>query len=93
MKKLLISLLLCIPLISQGKVVKQYDGLIIKGKCVFNMKVRSNIVGNFLREYIENDRYKVNGIQSDDYRVKLYMYDKKQKLNISREIRFCYFPD
>lgn len=93
MKKLLISLLLCIPLISQGKVVKQYNGLIIKGECKFDMQVRSNIVGNFLREYIENDRYKVNGIQSDDYEVKLYMYDRKQKLNITRSVRFCYLPN
>ena len=92
MKKLLLSLIMCISLISQGKVVKQYNGLIIKGKCKFDMQVRSNIVGNFLRDYIENDRYKVNGIQSDDYEVKLYMYDKKQGLNITRSVRFCYLP-
>lgn len=56
------------------------------------MQVRSNIVGNFLRDYIENDRYKVNGIQSDGYEVKLYMYDRKQGLNITRSVRFCYLP-
>lgn len=93
MKKLLLSLIMCISLISQGKVVKQYNGLIIKGECKFDMQVRSNIVGNFLRDYIENDRYKVNGIQSDDYEVKLYMYDRKQKLNITRSVRFCYLPN
>ena len=93
MKKLLLFILMYISLISQGKVVKQYNGLIIKGECKFDMQVRSNIVGNFLRDYIENDRYKVNGIQSDDYEVKLYMYDRKQKLNITRSVRFCYLPN
>lgn len=93
MKKLiLIPILILFTLITQSKVVKQYNGLIIKGECKFDMQVRSNIVGNFLRDYIENDRYKVNGIQSDDYEVKLYMYDKKQKLNITRSVRFCYLP-
>lgn len=93
MKKLLLFLLVYISLISQSKVVKQYDGLIINGKCIFNMKVRDTVVHNFFKEYIYNDRYTIHNIQSDDYRVKLYMYDKKQKLNISREVRFCYFPN
>lgn len=93
MKKLLLTLLICISLISQSKVVKQYDGLIIKGKCVFNMKVRDTVVHNFFIDYIYNDRYIIHNVQSDDFRVKIYMYDKKQKLNISREIRFCYFPN
>ena len=93
MKRLILIFTLIFSILTQGKVVKQYNGLIIKGECKFDMQVRSSIVGNFLRDYIENDRYKVNRIQSDDYEVKLYMYDKKQKLNISREIRFCYFPN
>lgn len=93
MKKLLLSLLMYISLISQSKVIKQYDGLIINDKCVFNMKVRDTVVHNFFIDYIYNDRYIIHNVQSDDFRVKLYMYDKKQKLNISREIRFCYFPD
>lgn len=93
MKKLLLFLLTYISLISQSKVVKQYDGLIINGKCVFNMKVRDTVLHNFFIDYIYNDRYIIHNIQSDDYRVKLYMYDKKQKLNISREVRFCYFPN
>ena len=93
MKRLILIFTLIFSILTQGKVVKQYNGLIIKGECKFDMQVRSNIVGNFLREYIENDRYKVNGIQSDDYEVKLYMYDRKQKLNITRSVRFCYLPN
>lgn len=90
MKRLILIFTLIFSILTQSKVVKQYNGLTIKEGCKFDMQVRGNIVGNFLREYIENDRYKVNGIQSDDYEVKLYMYDRKQGLNITRSIRFCY---
>ena len=57
MKKLLLFILMYISLISQGKVVKQYNGLIIKGECKFDMQVRSkklNITGSVRFCYLPN---------------------------------------